>query len=236
MTDNTTQAEVTLLPCPFCGGPAKREDYGRGRGAISCQNCFIRTRLGCNGEDMSGDWNTRLSQPPIASTSDAREAVLNDIAVMMSEFVDNWPEPKKIDTALALIAKTMRAALDPPKHKFWMPGEPDCPREIKARNGELHTLRCKVCGQDSPRDPFCRKALSAQPAPVMVEALKAIRDFECNDGDEAGAFYAVKLRAKIALRASNEVAPAEPSVVPESADKTPRRNASPFAPADGGRA
>lgn len=32
------------------------------------------------------------------------------------------------------------------KHIFWGAGEPDCPREIKAGNGELHTLRCKVCG------------------------------------------------------------------------------------------
>lgn len=50
--------------------------------------------------------------------------------------------------------------LNPPKHKFWMPGEPDCPREIKAGNGELHTLRCKVCGQDSPREEYCRAALN----------------------------------------------------------------------------
>jgi hypothetical protein len=47
----------------------------------------------------------------------------------------------------------------PPKHDFWGAGEPDCPREIKARNGELHTLRCKVCGLDNPRDDICRAAL-----------------------------------------------------------------------------
>lgn len=46
---------------------------------------------------------------------------------------------------------------NPPKHIFWRPGEPDCPREIKAGNGELHTMRCKVCGQDSPRDAICRQ-------------------------------------------------------------------------------
>jgi hypothetical protein len=39
---------------------------------------------------------------------------LNDIAAMMSEFVDNWPQPKRFATALKLIAKTIRAALDPP--------------------------------------------------------------------------------------------------------------------------
>jgi hypothetical protein len=41
------------------------------------------------------------------------------------------------------------------KHSFWAAGEADCPREIKAGNGELHTLRCKICGMDSPRDDRC---------------------------------------------------------------------------------
>ena len=40
-----------------------------------------------------------------------RDELLNDIAVMMSEFVDNWPQPKKVSTALALISKTLRTAL-----------------------------------------------------------------------------------------------------------------------------
>lgn len=40
------------------------------------------------------------------------------------------------------------------KHVYWAAGEPDCPRDIKARNGELHTLRCKICGQDRPKS-FC---------------------------------------------------------------------------------
>jgi hypothetical protein len=40
------------------------------------------------------------------------------------------------------------------KHVYWAAGEPECPKEIKASNGELHTLRCKVCGLDSPRS-FC---------------------------------------------------------------------------------
>ena len=92
-----------------------------------------------------------------------RIEVLNDIGVMMSEFVDNWPEPKRIDTALKLIAKALRAALNPPKHDYWGAGEPDCPREIKAGNGELHTLRCKVCGKNDPRDNRCL------PAPISGE-------------------------------------------------------------------
>jgi hypothetical protein len=49
----------------------------------------------------------------------------------------------------------------PPKHKFWGAGEDDCPADIKARNGELHSLRCKVCGETNPRDQFCWKAAAA---------------------------------------------------------------------------
>lgn len=89
--------------------------------------------------------------------------ILDDIANMMTEFVDNWPNPKKVSTALALIAKTMRAALNPPKHKFWGAGEADCPRDIKAGNGELHTLRCKVCCRDNPRDDRCLPAPPTEP-------------------------------------------------------------------------
>ena len=45
------------------------------------------------------------------ATAVSEADVLNDIGVMMSEFVDNWPQPKRLDTALALVAKTLRAAI-----------------------------------------------------------------------------------------------------------------------------
>jgi hypothetical protein len=41
-----------------------------------------------------------------------------------------------------------RTAMNLPKHKFWGAGEPDCPADLKAPNGELHSMRCKVCGDD----------------------------------------------------------------------------------------
>jgi hypothetical protein len=111
----------------------------------------------------------------------AEQAILDDIAVMMSEFVDNWPEPKKIDTAMALIAKTLRAALDPPRHDFWRAGEADCPADIKAGNGELHTLRCKVCGRDNPRDDRCilrpLAALESRPASTEERARERANDY-----------------------------------------------------------
>lgn len=63
------------------------------------------------------------------------------------------------------IIRHVKAAYAPRKHVFWGAGEPDCPREIKASNGELHTLRCKACGLDNPRDEYCAAAVvSTQPA------------------------------------------------------------------------
>lgn len=41
------------------------------------------------------------------------------------------------------------------RHDYWGAGEPGCPREIKAGNGELYKLRCKRCGVDNPRDNRC---------------------------------------------------------------------------------
>lgn len=65
----------------------------------------------------------------------------------------------EIDALRAENARLRAMLENPPKHRFWGAGEPDCPRDIKAGNGELHTLRCKVCGQDSPRDNICRAAI-----------------------------------------------------------------------------
>jgi hypothetical protein len=48
------------------------------------------------------------------------------------------------------------------KHVYWGAGQPGCPPEIKAGNGELHTLRCKVCGLDSPKS-FCLGEKAADP-------------------------------------------------------------------------
>lgn len=60
------------------------------------------------------------------------------------------------------VARLREALSNPPKHKFWGAGEPDCPRELKAGNGELRTLRCKVCGEDNPRDSICRWAIGTR--------------------------------------------------------------------------
>lgn len=162
MTDKTTQAEVTqaereladILSATDPEGADEEWSY-----VPQARAMFAHPRF------------ARLSQPPTASTSDVREALEPVIHWYQSDEHPERPLAEIVADVVADLQQDRAWVLNPPKHKFWMPGEPDCPREIKAGNGELHTFRCKVCGQDSPRDPFCRNALSAQPAPVMVEAL-----------------------------------------------------------------
>lgn len=62
------------------------------------------------------------------------------------------------EEAVALLGKALVGLGGPLKHDYWGAGEPDCPKEIKAGNGELHTLRCKRCGLDSPRSQICTPA------------------------------------------------------------------------------
>ena len=69
---------------------------------------------------------------------------------------------RDIERLVAERDRLREALTNPPRHRYWRPGEPDCPREIKAGNGELHTLRCKVCGLDDPRDEICRATLDGQ--------------------------------------------------------------------------
>jgi len=54
-------------------------------------------------------------------------------------------------------------------HEFWKAGEQDCPNDIKAPNGELHTLRCKKCG-DGWKDgsKMCSAAAGAAPVPEWI--------------------------------------------------------------------
>ncbi len=78
-----------------------------------------------------------------------------------------WIAAASPTAILALIERLERAEAfiaKPAKHRFWRPGEADCPRDIKAPNGELHTLRCKVCGEDDPRDQICRATYFDAPA------------------------------------------------------------------------
>lgn len=61
---------------------------------------------------------------------------------------------RHVDLSVSETAKRVTAVVER-KHLYWGAGEADCPREIKAGNGELHTMRCKVCGLDNPRSDIC---------------------------------------------------------------------------------
>ena len=71
-----------------------------------------------DGTFIEDDWPFKAAEAlprltaRVKELEEAQAAHLNDIAMMMSEFVDNWPQPKKASTALKLIAKTLRASLD----------------------------------------------------------------------------------------------------------------------------
>jgi len=123
----------------------------------------------------------------LPTTGDVREAAPETLA-----FVQHWmmsgdhePDQWHRDFAAAIDARcAAKRAMSPeaderaPKHRYWGAGEPDCPRDIKAGNGELHTLRCKICGLDDPRNPICHAdkhfaAISSHPsAHDMREALQ----------------------------------------------------------------
>jgi hypothetical protein len=49
------------------------------------------------------------------------------------------------------LESALKEVSEPRKHDYYGAGETDCPSEIKAPNGELHTLRCRNCGKDNPR-------------------------------------------------------------------------------------
>lgn len=72
-----------------------------------------------------------------------------------------------------------------PKHKFWGAGEPNCPPELKAPNGELHTMRCKVCGDGWRKsNNVCLVAGAAQIEAMVVEVMDdAWADFVMDTGN-----------------------------------------------------
>lgn len=123
-------------------------------------------------------------QRTITSASPALEAVKDALEPVWHWYQsDEHPERPLHEVVADVVADLQQDrawVLNPPKHKFWMAGEPDCPREIKAGNGELHTLRCKVCGKDNPRDDFCRAPAPAEDSGVVGmghdEAIVALAD------------------------------------------------------------
>jgi hypothetical protein len=60
--------------------------------------------------ECDGHWLVQvLHRFEQAIRANAERTAFQAIKVMMDEHVDNWPEPKKLKTAIALIDKTMKA-------------------------------------------------------------------------------------------------------------------------------
>lgn len=74
------------------------------------------------------------------------------------------PEPRR--DAGALMEEGLRVIAQQLCHIYWGAGEPGCPEDIKAPNGEIFKLRCKKCGEDNPKLKWC--AVEAPPAPADV--------------------------------------------------------------------
>ena len=86
----------------------------------------------------------------------------HELDITNSDHIALWLEANIPYSSLtwlsARIIEAHEAVLrNPPKHRYWGAGEPDCPRELKAGNGELHTLRCKICGNEDARNTICVK-------------------------------------------------------------------------------
>jgi hypothetical protein len=82
-----------------------------------------------------------------------------------------------------------------PRHHFWGAGEPDCPQELKAPNGELHTTRCKVCGDGWRKSgDVCLAAHVAIPTDLAHRLLERL-EFPGPSWAEHRAAVAAELRA-----------------------------------------
>lgn len=116
----------------------------------------------------------------IAWASAETERLTRELDITNADHIALWLEANKDDSPLGWLACRIVEAHEhalsvfagnPPKHVFWGAGEPDCPKDIKASNGELHTLRCKNCGEENLRNPICRAALATLRADGQGERL-----------------------------------------------------------------
>ena len=98
------------------------------------------------------------------------ERLMRELDITSADHIALWLEANMADSSLDWLACRLVEAhesvlLNPPQHSFWGAGEADCPRDIKAGNGELHTLRCKRCGLDNPGHTACFGVRQPQPTP-----------------------------------------------------------------------
>ena len=101
--------------------------------------------------------SSELRALALAAVATAEEAHQARVAELLEA---NNREVERRRAAETRVAELEGFIVKPPRHVYWNAGEPDCPPDIKAGNGELHTLRCKNCGEENPRGPaICRATI-----------------------------------------------------------------------------
>jgi Lar family restriction alleviation protein len=79
-----TTPQVSLLPCPFCGGKPYIERAGTGRASciVVCEDCGVRHESADEYEHSGQAWNRR-SHPRAGLTGEQREACETGAAIML---------------------------------------------------------------------------------------------------------------------------------------------------------
>lgn len=89
---------VELLPCPFCGGSARRYEANidTGGSAIECTGCKASTALHFDRkENLVSSWNDRKPQVRVVSDDDWQRALDCAMDCMRPEYTKAAPEPER---------------------------------------------------------------------------------------------------------------------------------------------
>lgn len=115
MTASPTSQGPELLPCPFCGGEAKRVTLGKNDGpeneggdVINCTRCWASSHIEFGRKENLVDcWNIRTTDPSKAALLEALVEAKREMWSIarhqwtMADF-KNWAVIQQIDAALAL--------------------------------------------------------------------------------------------------------------------------------------
>ena len=116
--------------------------------------------------DVAESWKARAD-----NLKEDRENLLSDLAIMMSKHVENWPEPKRFSTAIALLDKILSEALG---KSLPEPAKPDRYLQVwkEAKDAYIYPNRTEH-GSDQVAAAVLRKHFA--PPREVVEAARAVR-------------------------------------------------------------
>lgn len=116
--------------------------------------------------DVAESWKARAD-----NLKEDRENLLSDLAIMMSKHVENWPEPKRFSTAIALLDKILSEALG---KSLPEPAKPDRYLQVwkEAKDAYIYPNRTEH-ESDQVAAAVLRKHFA--PPREVVEAARAVR-------------------------------------------------------------